>query len=121
MDKRVKAAIATIGEDMWTTIEYTDAVFDEATGRWVYRAEVAEVPFTAFAAQKKAEQVPGRLVVRRIPDFNAEKNQAAGQDTCSTCGGSTRSSPPPTPRSWTPSQPTRPTVGTRSSSRSTPT
>ena len=63
---------------MWTTIEYTDAVFDEATGRWVYRAEV---PFTAFAAQKKAEQVPGRLVVRRIPDFNAEKNQAAGQDT----------------------------------------
>ena len=81
MDKRVKAAIATIGEDMWTTIEYTDAVFDEATGRWVYRAQVAEVPFTAFAAQKKAEQVPGRLVVRRIPDFNAEKNQAAGQDT----------------------------------------
>ena len=81
MDKRVKAAIATIGEDMWTTIEYTDAVFDEATGRWVYRAEVAEVPFTAFAAQKKAEQVPGRLVVRRIPDVNAEKNQAAGQDT----------------------------------------
>jgi len=81
MDKRVKAAIATIGEDMWTTIEYTDAVFDEATGRWVSRAEVAELPFTAFAAQKKAEQVPGRLVVRRIPDFNAEKNQAAGQDT----------------------------------------
>ena len=66
---------------MWTTIEYTDAVFDEATGRWVSRAEVAELPFTAFAAQKKAEQVPGRLVVRRIPDFNAEKNQAAGQDT----------------------------------------
>ena len=81
MDKRVKAAIATIGEDMWTTIEYTDAVFDEATGRWVSRAEVAELPFTAFAAQKKAEQVPGRLVVRRIPDVNAEKNQAAGQDT----------------------------------------
>lgn len=44
-------------------------------------AEVAEVDFTAFAAQKKAEQVPGRLVVRRIPDFNAEKNRAAGQDT----------------------------------------
>ncbi len=39
------------------------------------------MPFTAFAAQKKADQVPGRLVVRRIPDFNAEKNKAAGQDT----------------------------------------
>jgi hypothetical protein len=39
------------------------------------------VPFTAFAAAKKSERVPGRLVVRRIPDFNAEKNKAAGQDT----------------------------------------
>ena len=39
------------------------------------------MPFTAFAAQKKADQVAGRLVVRRIPDFNAEKNKAAGQDT----------------------------------------
>ena len=27
------------------------------------------------------EPVPGRLVVRRIPDFNAEKNKAAGQGT----------------------------------------
>lgn len=81
MDKRVKAAIATIDDDAWTTIEYTDAVFDEASGRWVSRAEVAEIGFTAFAAQKKTDHVPGRLVVRRIPDFNAEKNKAAGQDT----------------------------------------
>jgi hypothetical protein len=81
MDKAVKRAIATIDQAEWTTIEYTDAVVDEATGRWISRAEVAEVPFTAFAAQKKSEQVPGRLVVRRIPDFNAEKNKAAGQDT----------------------------------------
>ncbi len=29
---------------------------------------------------KKEEQVPGRLVVRRIPDFNAGKMAAAGQD-----------------------------------------
>jgi hypothetical protein len=81
MDKRVKAAIATIDDDAWTTIEYTDAVFDEATDRWISRAEVAEIEFTAFAAQKKTDHVPGRLVVRRIPDFNAEKNKAAGQDT----------------------------------------
>jgi Transposase DDE domain group 1 len=81
MDKRVKAAIAMIAEDAWTTIEYTDAVFDEATGRWISSAEVAEIDFVAFAAQKKADQVPGRLVVRRIPDFNAEKHRAAGQDT----------------------------------------
>jgi len=81
MDKAVKKAIATIGDDAWTTIEYTDAVFDEAGQRWISRAEVAEIGFTAFAAQKKADHVPGRLVVRRIPDFNAEKNKAAGQDT----------------------------------------
>jgi hypothetical protein len=31
LDKRVKATIATIGEDAWTPIEYTDAVFDEQT------------------------------------------------------------------------------------------
>jgi len=81
MDKRVRAAIAAIAEDTWTTIEYTDAVFDEATGRWISRAEVAEIDFVAFAAQKKADQVPGRLIVRRIPDFNTQKHHAAGQDT----------------------------------------
>ena len=81
MNTHIKAAIAAISDDAWTTIEYTDAIFEEATGRWISRAEVAEIDFTAFAAQKKTEQVPGRLVVRRIPDFNAEKNKAAGQDT----------------------------------------
>lgn len=81
MDTAVKKAIATIEDSAWTPIEYTDAVLDEASGRWISRAEVAEIPFTAFAAQKKTEQVIGRLVVRRIPDFNAEKNKAAGQDT----------------------------------------
>jgi hypothetical protein len=70
LDKRVRAAIATIGEDAWTPIEYTDAVFDEQTQTWVSRAEVAETPFTAFTSRKKVEQVTGRLVVRRIPDLN---------------------------------------------------
>lgn len=81
MDTAVKKAITAIDDAAWTTIEYTDAVFDEATGRWISRAEVAEIEFTAFAAQKKADQVPGRLIVRRIPDFNADKHKAAGQDT----------------------------------------
>lgn len=81
MDQTVKKAIAAIEAAAWTTIEYTDAVFDQSAGRWISRAEVAEIPFTAFAAQKKADQVPGRLVVRRIPDFNADKNTAAGQNT----------------------------------------
>ncbi len=30
MDKAVKKAIAMIGDEAWATIEYTDAVFDEA-------------------------------------------------------------------------------------------
>ena len=79
LDKRIKAAISSIPEDAWTPIEYTDAVYDEQADRWVSRAEVAEIPFTAFAAQKKAHHVPGRLVVRRIPDLNPAK--AAGQET----------------------------------------
>ena len=79
MDPKVKAAIAAIDDHAWQSIEYTDAVFDEATGRWISRAEVAEIDFTAFATQKKAERVPGRLVVRRIPDLNPEAKD--GQET----------------------------------------
>ena len=101
-------------------IEYTDAVFDEATGTWVSRAEVAEVPFTAFTSKKATEQVPGRLVVRRIPDLNP-RARPPGRAPCSTPGASTPSSPPPTPPTWTPWPRTRPTAATRSSSRSTPT
>ena len=78
-DRRVKTAIATIAEEAWTTIHYTDAILDEATGRWISRAEVAEIPFTAFVSQRKADQVPGRLVVRRIPDLNSKA--APGQAT----------------------------------------
>jgi len=79
LDKRVKASISSIGDDAWTTIEYTDAVFDESTSRWVSRAEVAEIGYTAFTSKKQAEQVPGRLVVRRIPDLNPDAKN--GQET----------------------------------------
>ncbi len=79
LDNRIKAAITSIPTDAWTPIEYTDAVFDEQTKTWVSRAEVAEIPFTAFAAQKKTNHVPGRLVVRRIPDLNPSGKD--GQDT----------------------------------------
>ena len=77
----IKTAIAGITEGAWTTIEYPDAIRDEATGAWISRAEVAEIPFTAFAAQQSSHQVPGRLVVRRIPDLNADRKSAAGQGT----------------------------------------
>ena len=78
-DALVRKAIEGIGDDGWTPIQYPQAVRDEATGTWVSRAEVAEVPFTAFASAPKADRVPGRLVVRRIPDLNppADPSQAS--------------------------------------------
>ena len=81
MDQAVKAAIADIDQAAWTTIKYPDAIFDEASGTWISKAEVAEVPYTAFASKKKADRLPGRLVVRRIPDVHAERKKAAGQGT----------------------------------------
>lgn len=70
MDPAIKRAITGIPEDAWEAIEYTDAVFDETTNAWVSRAEVAETVFTAFSSRKKAEQITGRLIVRRIPELN---------------------------------------------------
>jgi hypothetical protein len=76
-DKRVRNVIAGIPDGGWTPIRYTDAVFDEQTRQWISRAEVAEIDFTAFTSRPKAQRVPGRLVVRRIPDLNPKK--PAGQ------------------------------------------
>lgn len=70
MDPAVKKAVASIDENAWTGIEYPEAIYDETTDRWISKAEVAEVPFTAFTSRKKSERVPGRLVVRRIPELN---------------------------------------------------
>ncbi|XNS26143.1 IS1380 family transposase [Citricoccus nitrophenolicus] len=77
MDKAVKAAIATIDDKTWTGIKYPQAIFDEDTGTWTSKAEVAEVPFTAFTSRKKAERIPGRLVVRKIPELNPEARPRA--------------------------------------------
>jgi len=78
LDPNVKNAIAAIDDHAWTPIEYPDAVFDEASGTWVSRAEVAETSFTAFSAQKKVNHLPGRLIVRRVPDLNPRVKH--GQD-----------------------------------------
>ncbi len=74
-DPAVKRAIATIPDDAWTPIEYTDAIFDEATRTWISKAEVAEVPFTAFTSRAKKDHITGRLVVRRIPELNKKDVQ----------------------------------------------
>ena len=51
LDPKIRAAIATIADDAWTTIEYTDPVYDEDTKTWVSVAEIAELPFTAFGSK----------------------------------------------------------------------
>jgi hypothetical protein len=55
----------------------TSVTADEPGGEsaWISRAEVAENDFVAFTSKRKADQVPGRLVVRRIPDLNTEPGQ----------------------------------------------
>ena len=71
-DKAVRAAIATIGDDAWTAIKYTDAIFDEDQQRWISDAEVAEITYTAFTSKPKAKHVPARLIVRRVTDMNPD-------------------------------------------------
>ncbi len=67
-----------VREAAWKPIQYTDAVFDETADRWISSAEVAETGYTAFSSRKQGEHIPGRLVVRRIPDLNPH---GAGQPT----------------------------------------
>jgi hypothetical protein len=69
-DRAVRKAIAAIGEDEWTPIKYTNAVFDDDQQRWISAAEVAETRYTAFTSKPKDMQVTARLIVRRIPDLN---------------------------------------------------
>jgi hypothetical protein len=78
-DRAVSAAIASIGEDDWTTIRYPQAVFDEQLHQWVSDAEVAEIAFTAFVSRPKAQRVTARLIVRRVRDANPDHVQANAQ------------------------------------------
>jgi len=69
-DKAVSKAISMIGEQAWTTIKYTNAIFDEQQQRWISDAEVAEIDYTAFTSRTKAKHVHARLIVRRVKDMN---------------------------------------------------
>jgi hypothetical protein len=77
MNASIRAAIAAIGDDAWTPIRYPCAVWDDQLGAWISDAEVAEVPYTAFAS-KKGQAVTARLIVRRVRDLN--RKASAGQD-----------------------------------------
>jgi hypothetical protein len=62
----IDRAIASIAETAWTPVAYPGAVRDPDTGAWISDAEVAEIPYTAFASTP--DRVTARLVVRRVKD-----------------------------------------------------
>ena len=71
----VDRAIAAIDEDAWTPVRYPGAVRDPDTGAWISDAEVAEIPYTAFASttdrdHRPAGRAPGQgrpLPRRAVP------------------------------------------------------
>jgi hypothetical protein len=77
MDAAVKAAIAAIPDGAWTPVHYPRAVWDDQLRCWISGAEVAEIPYTAFAS-KKGQAITARLIVRRVKDLN--RKACEGQD-----------------------------------------
>ena len=107
--------------DAWTPIEYTDADLRRGHRHVGLPGRGRRGALHRVRLQTKAtEQVPGRLVVRRIPDLNAEERIRAGHLVRHLALPRLLHHHRPR-RAWTPSPRTRPTAATRSSSRSTPT
>jgi hypothetical protein len=82
LDRKTRGAIASIPEDAWIPVTYPRAIWDEDQGRLISDAEVAEVPYTAFAS-KKGKAITARLIVRRVRDLNPKA--AEGQDELFDC------------------------------------
>jgi Transposase DDE domain group 1 len=74
MDPAVTAAIAAIPEDGWMAIKYPRAIWDDQLRAWISDAEIAEIPYTAFASTK-GHAVTARLIVRRVRDLNKHAGQ----------------------------------------------
>jgi hypothetical protein len=68
----INNAIAAIDDTAWTAICYPDAFVDTETGELISDAQVAEVPYTAFASKPAELQVHGRLIVRRVKRKNPD-------------------------------------------------
>ncbi|MBF6302878.1 IS1380 family transposase [Nocardia amamiensis] len=65
-NRAVQRAIASIPDGAWRPVRYPGAVRDPETGEWISDAEVAEIPYTAFAS--KPDAITARLIVRRVRD-----------------------------------------------------
>ena len=96
-DPAVRRAIASIAEDAWTTIRYPRAVFDEQLQQWVSDAQVAEIPFTAFASRGRKH---GRhRPVDRAPRPRRQPRPPSWRTSRASCSR---------PGATTPCSPTRP-------------
>jgi hypothetical protein len=73
---KVKATIQAIPDNGWVEIEYPHPIWDEDQQRFVSRAQVAEISYTAFSGRW---QVTARLIVRRIPDERKTTVDSQGQ------------------------------------------
>jgi hypothetical protein len=69
MDSKIRRAISSIDESAWVPIKYPHAIYDEQASTWISDAEIAEVPYTAFAT-KLTHRTDGRLIVRRVKRLN---------------------------------------------------
>jgi hypothetical protein len=74
-NRAIARAIDSIPETAWTPVRYPGAVQDPDTGAWISDAEVAEVPYTAFAATQ--DRITARLVVRRVKDARSPDGSGA--------------------------------------------
>jgi hypothetical protein len=75
IDAKVRRAIATIPPDAWVEIQYPQPIWDDEQHRFISRAHIAEVAYTAFEGTR--DEVTARLIVRRVPDLN--KSHVDGQ------------------------------------------
>jgi hypothetical protein len=78
MHAKIRAVITTIPENDWVPVTYPRAVWDEDQNRLISDAEVAEVPYTAFAS-KKGQAITARLIVRRVRDLNHKTPAGQGE------------------------------------------
>jgi Transposase DDE domain group 1 len=77
IDKKVKRSIEAIPADAWVEIAYPQPVWDDEQQRFISRAQIAEIRYTAF--EGTADEVTARLIVRRIPDLNKTTVDAQGE------------------------------------------
>jgi hypothetical protein len=77
IDKKVRRAIESIPADAWVEITYPQPVWDDEAQRFISRAHIAEIAYTAF--ENTHDEVTARLIVRRIPDLNKTTVDAQGE------------------------------------------